>query len=195
MKMSERDRRALILLSVTVVLVLILRFAVYRDKPAAVVAATDSIPLAEKRLARLRQIASTVSGKETLLKNVTKELTEREKGILTTETAAQAQAQILQIVRRVGKGEGIEVRGADLGAVRQLGGGYGEVQVAVSFECRIEQLVNFLAALANEQELLATNEIRVSSGDTKQKNVAVRLGLAAVVPGKLIPEKKGVTSF
>ncbi|MCL5746317.1 MAG: GspMb/PilO family protein, partial [Acidobacteria bacterium] len=149
MNMSERDRRALILLSVTVVLIVILRFIVYGDKPANVVAATDSIPLAEKRLARLRQLASTVPGKETLLKDVTKELAEREKGILATETAAQAQAQILQTVRSIGKTEGIEVRGADLGAVRQLGGGYGEVQVAVSFECRIEQLVNFLAALAN----------------------------------------------
>lgn len=195
MNMSERDRRALILLSVTVVLIVILRFIVYGDKPANVVAATDSIPLAEKRLARLRQLASTVPGKETLLKDVTKELAEREKGILATETAAQAQAQILQTVRSIGKTEGIEVRGADLGAVRQLGGGYGEVQVAVSFECRIEQLVNFLAALANEQQLLATNDIRVSSSDTKQKNVAVRLGLAAVVPGKLVPEKKGVASF
>jgi hypothetical protein len=55
--------------------------------------------------------------------------------------------------------------------------------------------VNFLAALANEPEILATNEIQVSGGNDKKKNVQVRLSLSAVVPRKLVPEKKGLATF
>jgi hypothetical protein len=194
MTMSTRDRRALVLLGVGLLVILIWRFGVYGDKQAPVVAASDSIPLAEKRLARLRQIAAGVPGKETILKNVSSELAAREKGMIVAETAAQAQAQILQIVRKIGKSAGVDVRPSDIGQARKLGD-YGEVAVGVTFECRIEQLVNLLADLANQPELLATSDIRVASGNAKEKTVNVRLGLSAVVPRKLIPEKKGPVAF
>ena len=37
------------------------------------------------------------------------------------------------------------------------------------FTCLIEQLVNLLAALANEPEMLSTNEIQVNGGTDKNK--------------------------
>jgi hypothetical protein len=95
----------------------------------------------------------------------------------------------------VGKTEGLEVRGGEFPEVRALGEEYGEAAVSVNFECRIEQLVNFLAALTKEPELLATNEVRVSSGNPKEKTVGVRLTLAGVVPRNLVPVKKGLLSF
>jgi len=70
-----------------------------------------------------------------------------------------------------------------------------EVSVTVTFTCGIEQLVNFLAALANEPEILATNEINVLGGNDKNKNVQVRLSLSGVVPKKLVPERKGALPF
>jgi hypothetical protein len=79
--------------------------------------------------------------------------------------------------------------------VQPLGKDYGEAAVVVTFECRIEQLVNFLAVLTAEPELLATNEIRVISTNQKEKKVSVRLTLAGVVPRKLVPEKRGIASF
>jgi hypothetical protein len=60
----------------------------------------------------------------------------------------------------------------------------------VSFVCGIEQLVNLLAALANNQpQILATNEISVVGGSDKKKNIQVRLTLSALVPRKLIPKR------
>jgi hypothetical protein len=155
----------------------------------------ESIPVAEKRLERLRRVAASVAGKEAELKQVRAELAKREKGIVTPETAAQAQANLLEIVRVLGQKEGIDMRGAEELKTRRLGKDYGEVAVTVTFTCAIEQLVNFLAALANEPQLLATDEIRVSSGDAKKKTVQVRLALSGVVPRKLVPEKKGMASF
>jgi hypothetical protein len=67
--------------------------------------------------------------------------------------------------------------------------------VAVSFTCRIEQFVNFMTALANRRELLATSDIRVAAANPKEKTVQVRLGLSGVVPRKLVPVKKGPASL
>jgi len=188
------DRRNALLLAAGVAVVLVLRFGFYADdKSASVVEASASVPAAEKRLEKLRQIASTVPGKEAVLKQVSAELQTREKGILTADTAPQAQAQLLEAIRRIATANGIDARGAEELRVRPLAGDYGEVLVAVTFSCGIEQLVNFLAALANEPAILATNELHVSTGDPRQKTVQVRLSVSGVVPKKLTPEKKGAS--
>jgi hypothetical protein len=192
------DRRTALLLVLGVAVVLTLRLLVFGDKPAAVVAASDSIPMTEKRLAKLRADVATVPGKEQVARLVMNDLAAREKGMVRADTAAQAQAQLLEIVRRTGKDEGIDVRGAEEMRVRPLANDYGEVIVAVSFNCRIDQFVNFMADLANLPELVATSDIRVTTANVanlKDKNVTVRLALSGVVPRKLVPEKKGVDSF
>lgn len=189
------DRRTVFVLATGVALVLVLRFVVMADKQPTVVAATESIPLAEKRLAHLRELAATVPGKEKTAGQVAAELAVREKGMILADTAPQAQAQLLEIIRRTGKAEGIDVRGAEEMKVRALSGDYGEVVVAVSFACRIDQFVNFLASLANRPELLATSDIRVSANNPKDKTLMVRLSLSGVVPRKLAPEKKGPASL
>ena len=194
MTVGKLDRRTALILAAGVAVVLILRFGVYADKSADVVSPIDSIPLAEKRLERLRQIASTVPGKETVLKQVKDELAIREKGMLKADTAPQAQAQLLDVIRRIGNGNGIDVRGAEDLRNLKLSDDYGEVRVAVAFTCGIEQLVNFLAGLANEPQILASNEMHISSANAKQKTVQVRLSISGVVPKALVPEKKG-TSF
>jgi Type II secretion system (T2SS), protein M subtype b len=193
--LTARDRRALMLLGAGIVTLLVLRFGVYGDRQTSVVTATDSIPLAEKRLARLRQVAASVPVKQAVLKSVTTEAQLREKGILQAPTAQQAQAHLLETIRRAGKTEGIEVRGGEFPELRPLGDEYGEAAVAVNFDCRIEQLVNFLAALTKEPELLATSEIRIASANPKEKTVSVRLTLAGVVPRNLVPVKRGLAIF
>jgi hypothetical protein len=195
MTAGKLDRRTGLALILGVALVLVLRFVVFADKQPVVVTAADSVPLAEKRLAKLRLIAASMPGKEAMLKQVSSELAVREKGIVVTGTAPQAQAQLLEIIRRAGKDEGIDVRGAEEMKVRPLADDYGEVLVAVSFTCRIDQLVNFLASLANRPELVATSEIRVSGANAKDKTLNVRLELSGVVPRQLVPEKKGLVSF
>ena len=194
MKLGTRDRRALALLGAAVAVMLVWRFAATR--PADTVeAAVDSAPLAEKRLARLRQIAVTVPGKQAAADQAARQLAAKEKGMIRAETAQQAQAQLLQIARRIGKAENIDARGGEFGPIRRLGDHYGEVTVSLSFDCRIEQLVNFLAALTSEPELLATTEIQISSGNVKEKILGVRLAISGVVPRELAPERKGAVSF
>jgi hypothetical protein len=154
------------------------------------------VPLAEKRLELVRQKTATVSGKTALLKQAAAELEAREKGILQADTAAQAQAQLLDIIHRLAAGNGFDARGAEeLREARPLGSDYGEVSVTGSFTCQIEQLVNFLAQLANEPQILATNVIRINGTNDKKKTVQVRLSLSGVVPRKLVPVKKAGGAF
>jgi len=193
--LSTRDQRALILLGTGLLTVLVLRFGVYGDKQSAVVAASDSIPVAEKRLTRVRQAAATVPAKQNLLKNLNAQAELREKGIIHAPTAQQAQAHLLETIRRVGKGEGIDVRGGEFPELSPMGDEYGEAAVSVNFDCRIEQIVNFLAALTKETELIATREVRIASANPKEKSLSVRLTLAGVVPRNLVPAKRGLASF
>jgi Tfp pilus assembly protein PilO len=191
------DRRTLVLLLVMLGLLVavILRFGLSNDSASVVVAPSDSIPAAEHRLERLRQVAATVPGKEEVLKKALAELETRHAGMLNADTSAQAQAQLIQVIRRVAMANGIDARGAEEMRVRPLANDYGEVSVTVTFSSAIEQLVNFLAALANEPQILATNEINISGGTDKKKNVQVRLGLSAVVAKKLVPAKRGLAAF
>jgi len=195
MTLTTRDRRALILLGTGVLTVVILRFGVYSNSTAAVINSTDSIPLAEKRLARLRQAEVSGPAKQALLNRLSADLVLREKGVIQAPTAQQAQAHLLETIRRVGKGEGIEVRGGEFPELRPLGDDYGAAAVSVNFECHIEELVNFLAALTREPELVATDDVRVSAANVKDKLLMVRLTLAGVVPKNLVPVKKGLTVF
>jgi hypothetical protein len=193
--LTTRDQRALVLLGAGLVTVLVLRFGVYGERQVAVVAANNSIPLAEKRLAHLRQVAASVPARQVQLKNLTAQAALREKGVIQAPTAQQAQAQLLETIRRVGKMEHIDVRGGEFPELRPLGADYGVASVSVNFECHIEDLVNFLADLTKESELLATDEVRVAAANPKDKTVSVRLTLAGVVPRSLVPVKKGLAAF
>lgn len=187
------DRRLLIALGVMAAAV-VLRFAFFSDSAGgtAVVAATDNIPMAEKRLQKLREQAATLPAREALLKQVTAELGTREKGIIQADTAAQAHAYLLDTIHRIAAENGFDARGGDqFTEPKALGDAYGVVSVTESFACQIEQLVNFLAALDHQDQIIATNEIHITGGQDKKKVIQVRVSLSGVVARKLVPVRKG----
>jgi hypothetical protein len=189
------DKRLLIVLAVMAVSV-VLRYSFSGDSgPAAVAAPVDDIPAAERRLLKVREQAATVPAKEALLKQVTGELQAREKGLIQADTAAQAQAVLLETVRRLAQQNGFDARGADqFTEAKPLGDAYAVVSVTVTFTCAIEQLVNFLANLDGQPEILSTNEIHAVGTRDKKKQIQVRLGLSGVGQRKLLPPKKGPAS-
>jgi hypothetical protein len=196
MTVGTLDRRKLGMILASLATTLVLRFVLLRDRAPQVVAVSESAPLAEKRLQRVREMAATVQGKQALLDKAMAELKARESGMILADTAAQAQAQLMDIVHRAATANGFDARGAEqLSEPRPLGTDYGQVSVTQTFTCGIDQLVNFLADLANEPQILFIDDLHISGGSDKKKNVAVRLGLSGVVPRKLVPVKKGGSSF
>src|SRR5581483_5222512 len=107
------DPRLLIAAAVMAVAVLIRFVAFSGDSGPKVVAATSSIPLAEKRLQRLRELAATAPAKEAILKQVTAELAAREQGVVHSDTGPQAQAHLLDTIHRIAAVNGFDARGAD----------------------------------------------------------------------------------
>jgi Tfp pilus assembly protein PilO len=195
MTLGTLDRKSAITGGIGLALVLIVRFGFMSDSSNAVVTATESIPQAEKRLQHVRSIAATVPGKQEVLKLATAEMDAREKGVLKSATESQAEALLLEIVNNVAKAQGVSTRGMEEYHSKPLSGDYGEISITVSFNCDITQLVNFLAGLADQDPILATNDIRVTGTPDKKKVLNVRLSVAALVPRKLLPEKKGGTAF
>jgi hypothetical protein len=192
MSLSERDQRALKYLAAAAVVA----GAVYfwpDGSGTATVAASSTPQMLEQRLERSRKLMVALPDKQAAMKQVEADLALREKGLLTADTAAQAQAQLFQILRRVGQAQGppVEIRANEIGQARPFGEHYGEVSVSVSMECGIEQLVNLLADLGAQPELLATSEIRIGGASGNEKKIPVRLTVSALVPRKLIPDKKG----
>ena len=198
MTMSPGFRRALMWTIVSGVISLIWTYWQSSSPTSVVVASTDSVGMAEKQLAKLREAAATVPQKQEVLKQVSGELAVREKGIIIADTAQQAQAQIIQVLRKLGHDENppVEIRAQEIGAVRPLEKSdvYGEVLVAVTIECGVDQLVNILVGLAARPELIASNDLRVTSANPKTKTVNVHLTVSGVVPRKLVPGKKAGAS-
>lgn len=198
MTLQERDKRALVLLGVALILALVY-WLVTRTPSAAVnsAVAVDTPDRAERRLATLRTALATVDGKEAVLKQASAELAEREKGLIPGDTANQAQAQLLEIVGRIAKQQSppIDIRQAEFGQPRPYGDAYGEVSVAVSIECRTDELVNILAALTQQPEVIATQDVRFGTANPKTKSMPTRMTISGLVPRKLVPEKKGFSSF
>ena len=67
------------------------------------------------------------------MKQASGELESREKGMLRAETSAQAQAQLQELLHKVGAANGIDIRGIEDMRVELLGADYGEASVTVRF--------------------------------------------------------------
>lgn len=190
MTLSSRDRRALAWMGVSALLSLAYYF--WPDSTSSVVAPSgDSTALTETRLGKLREAAASIPAKQDVLKKVSAERASREKGTIEAATAAQAQAQLLQIIRKLASAENppIEIRATELNGIKPMADDYGEVSVAVQIDCKIDQLVNLLSSLPAQNELIATSDLRVISSNTKEKTVNVRVTLSGVVPKRLVPVK------
>jgi hypothetical protein len=191
---QDRDKRALAGLGVVLLGVLVYWISTSgAPSPGSkIVAAADTVDRAEKRLANLRATLATVDGKEALLKQASLELAEREQGLVPGDTANQAQAQLLQIVRRVAEGEKppITVRQSEFGQPRAYGDFYGAVSVSITLDCRTDELVNLLAGLSQQPEIISTDEIRFGQANPKTKSIATRVTISGLVPRRLVPQKK-----
>lgn len=197
MTMTERDRRLLKLWAVIMGFGgLYFAYTLWPESSSAPVTAdAETVGMAEQRLAKLRDIAASAPAKQDVLKNVSSELNQREAGLIRAETVAQAQALVVTKVRELMLQEApaIELRSTEIGAIELVDDAYGLAPMTLNFECRLEQLINLLAAIEALPELITTRDYQISAANAKNKTVRVRLTVAGVVPKTLVPStaKKG----
>lgn len=191
MTLQERDKRALKIMGPLLVGGLTWMFWPTGDptKPSAQAAAASPAIL-EQQLERLRSKEAQIPAKQGLMKDLQSQVNAREKGLIVADTLPQAQAKLADSVRQVARQEGFDFRNLSMAQTAIYGGEYGQIAVQVSAECRIEQVVNFLADLTKRPELLATEDMRITSGNPQSKVLQFAVTVSGLVPKRLIPEKK-----
>jgi hypothetical protein len=192
MNLGPRDRRALALLGGALALAAIYYFGFSSDtETVAPVQRADSIGRSERRLQELRRTVAAVPARENTVSMVKAALAIREKGLVQADTAPQAQAQLVQIVRRILRAQQppLELRSIDPVPPKPFDATYGEVAATVSFDGRIEQIVNLLADLGSQPELIGIQQLQLGAANGKEKRIAVRLVVSALVDRKLVPDK------
>lgn len=188
MTVSDRDRRALTLLAGAAAVAAIVRFWPQPSVEVVGAPANDAASAA-LQLDRARAEAALGNVREQSLAAARADLARLEKGLIAAETLPQAQAQLVQIVRRVARAQApapVEVRSTEFGSARPYGDSYAEILLAANFECQIDQLVNLLSDLAAQPELLAVDELHISAKNDKQKSMTVRLTVAGLARGSLL---------
>jgi hypothetical protein len=190
MKINERDKRALILLAVAAVIIVFWRFGSGTESLFGFQTPAASIPILEQRLQQLRVRTARIPMSERNVEQLRQALSAREEGLITADTAQQAQASLLAIVRDVLESQQppIDPGRINLVSVERLTDHYAEAKVAVNFECRIEDLVNLLADFSRQPKLLATDSITVNSRNEEKKTLSVRLMISGLIPAELAPE-------
>jgi hypothetical protein len=199
MTITDRDKRALIGLGAAAVISLSVYFWPQESSVPEVVGSVNTAAEVEQRLQRVRGLAAQVPARQQELERLTAELGKWETGLIKTETGQQAQAEIVQVLRRIGSNQvpPLGFGSVEIGQLRPLGDSkvYGEALVSVSFDCSIEQLVNTLADMTAQEEIIVTEEIRITPRREEDKSLQVRLTVAGLVPRELVPQQRGMSAF
>jgi hypothetical protein len=185
---SDRERKLLMALVPALIITAIVYYATEPSSSVApVVDTAAAIDTAKLRLENARITAAQLPARQEAKKSLDAGLATWEKRLITADTAAQAQAQLNQIFRRVARVQGptVEIRGIDIGSVQPIDK-FAEIVVNVSFDCQVEGLVNLLTDIASQPEFLSWRDVRVSSPDSKLKRINVTMTLIGLAPAKLL---------
>lgn len=191
MTLSDRDKRALLLLAVGVggLFVLWLILSVWNGSGTSPVA---SVSLQEKELSHLRVLAAALPARQREYKQAAADLAQREKMLVDASDEKLAQERLLAIVHKLASSQAppLELRTTELGQPKPYGE-YGEVTVTLNVACRIEQLVNFLSDLTAQPEAIASEDLHIFGTNEQTKEMQVRLTVGGLIPRRLLPKKKG----
>ncbi|MCX6610790.1 MAG: type II secretion system protein GspM [Acidobacteria bacterium] len=184
--LSDRERKLLMAL---IPALLVTAFVYFWTEPAAgappVVDTAAAIEVAKLRLDRARATSALLPARQETRKMLQSSLASAEKRFIMADTAAQAQAQLNQIFRRVARAQGpaVEIRGMDIGSIQPVNA-YAEILIGVNFDCQVEGLVNLLTDLSTQPEAIGWRDLRVSATDSKQKRLNVSLTFIGLTQAK-----------
>ena len=189
--MSQRDKRALLLLGVAVALFAVLQLDLFAPSGGSSSRVSgDRIAVLEQGLELARDRAARKPLTQAELAAATRLLDSAEQRLLSSENPALAQAEMRSLVGDLLSAEGVALGASTFGQVASEQGEYAMVPLSVDFTCSIEQLVNLTSAIANAQKLLTTRLIRVRPEKPDVKSIQVRMTVAGYLPIERAPELK-----
>jgi hypothetical protein len=180
-KLGRRDRIALGIAVGATALFLLLNFGVL-PLLEGLGASPEAVQQKESELRREKQLLAEEETEKTRLSAARERLKGLEAGLLESSSPSLANAEWQRLVRQLAESKGIELGSSELLRTQDLGSGYSLVTGQAQFRCRLDQLVDFLAALAASPRLLSVTGLSVfASQSDSQGRISVQLTIGAAV--------------
>ena len=178
-KLSRRDRIALGIGVVAAALYILLNFGVF---PLLDHLGTSPEVVQQKQveLRRDKRLLAEAQLEKTHLTAAADRLKGVEAGLLESSSPSLANAEWQRLVGQLADSKGIQLGSSEFLRIQELGAGYSLVTGRVQLRCRLDQLVDFLVALASSPKLLSVTRLTVLSpqGDP-QGRLPVQLTIGA----------------
>ena len=187
MPIQERDQKALKLAAAALLLFAVFRFGVFpawdhwQEQRA-------SLTFEETTLAKYRAAVEALAQRSAEVSSLEARLQEAEAGLLSQRTSALASAELQELVKQLTAAHSIEVRSSEFLPSKPLGESYQQVPLGVQFQCRLDQLVNFLKAVEQSPKQLAVSKLLVQSAGGPEKQINVSMTVTGVMLSEEAPE-------
>jgi hypothetical protein len=146
-----------------------------------------SLESLEQRYLLAKQVSALRPAEEDYATELRRVIGTVESRMLRSATPALAQAEIRSLVTGLLRAEGVDSPRSEFGGAPRDDGHYEAVALDLEFTCRIEQLVDFMAAMANARPILATRTIEITSPGSAAGQVQVRLSLEGYLRARTRP--------
>lgn len=178
-QLTRRDRVAGGVGIAAVLLFLAVRFVVF---PVLDRLPSGSVEAKELALRRARRLVATSQSEASNVKEADERLKSLEAGLLESPSASLANAEWQQTMRELADSKGVELGSTEFLAVHEIGPDYALVEGRVTLRCRVDQLVDLMAALATAPRLLSVTRLRIAptQGDP-QKKMNIEMTVAATM--------------
>jgi hypothetical protein len=187
MAVQSRDRRALIILGIAAILFLLLQTDFIPSGGGGSSIGTN-VEASEEELLLAQTRARQKPVVDAEFKAISAQQEALEKGLLASETAALAQAEMRELIGGLLRSAGIAMKASRFGTVRLEGEDYTQIPLIVDFNCTIERFVNLMADIANTETLLSSRAIKVGAGNSETKSVTVQFTVSGYLPVSRTPE-------
>ena len=189
LEIRQRDRRALLLLGVSLGLYFVLSevaFPAYDRLAAAVDTALDR----EDQLRRYRRAVVRKADYGQLLEGARRRVEDGEALLIRGDNPSLASAELQTIIEEVAEATGIELGQRNMSAARRKDEFFNEITMTLGFECTPGQIVAFLEQLRGSEKLVSVRSIQIAplsvvddvpEGGELVKDLRVNLTVGAVL--------------
>ena len=180
-KISRRDRIALTAAAVAAALFMLLSFGVF-PLLEHLGSSPEVVEQKEVELRRDKRLLAEADLEKARLSAAGERLKGLEAGLLESSSPSLANAEWQHLVGQLADSKGIQLGSSEFLGIHELDAGYSLVTGRVQLRCRLDQLVDFLVALAASPKLLSVRGLMVSASQGNAQailSVQMTIGAAA----------------
>ena len=136
----------------------------------------------ELALRRSRRLVASSQSQASNLSSAAERLKGLEIGLLESRSPSLANAEWQRLMRELADSKGVDLHSTEFLRIHDLGADYALVEGRVTLLCRLDQLVDLMAALATGPRLLSVTRLRIAPVQGEpQKRINVEITVAAAL--------------